>query len=174
MPQQAPQHVQPAPDLAAQAELNLAPHAAVAEAVAATAAVAALAGLVVAHHHMQPAPGLGGLAESSVEHQPPRPMQVDLDDDSAWICTVCPGASLTKVDLDDSAWICTVCETDSTRALLAAHTGTSSTSTAFSTFTICTTGSASGRDRKLSPQPRFGEAYLDCSGGLRFRGGIRA
>ena len=24
------------------------------------------------------------------------------------------------------------------------------------------------------PQPRFGEAYLDCSGGLRFRGGIRA
>ena len=80
-----------------------------------------------------------------------------------------------QVDLDDdSAWICTVCETDSTRALLAAHTRTSSTSTAFSISTVCTTGSASDRDRKTALSHRFGEAYLDCSGGLRFRGGIRA
>ena len=57
-----------------------------------------------------------------------------------------------QVDLDDdSAWICTVCETDSARAL---H--------------------IQPLHRKTALSHRFGEAYLDCSGGLRFRGGIRA
>ena len=57
-----------------------------------------------------------------------------------------------QVDLDDdSTWICTVCETDSARAL---H--------------------IQPLHRKTALNHRFGEAYLDCSGGLRFRGGIRA